>query len=64
MHPQPTVNNMCPTSLHHQDANPNLKDYPQFQDLDGCPINPLKLSAMLRAKFGYGRYEIHVRLRR
>jgi hypothetical protein len=30
------------------------------QDVSGRNINPAKLTAMLRAKFGVGAYEIHV----
>lgn len=32
----------------------------EFQDVSGRNINPAKLTAMLRAKFGFGAYEIHV----
>lgn len=35
-------------------------DIDSFQDIGGRSINPAKLAALLKNKFGAGKYEIHV----
>lgn len=40
--------------------NDEPSDIPSYQDISGRNINPAKLTALLRSKFGIGSYEIHV----
>lgn len=35
-------------------------DESSYQDISGRNINPTKLTALLKARFGIGSYEIHV----
>jgi len=39
------------------------EDDEDTQDISGRNINPAKLTALLRAKFGVGAYAVHVRHR-
>lgn len=45
----------------HHSTNPMEIDISAFQDIMEKNINPAKLVALLRRRFGAGTYEIHVR---
>lgn len=47
-----------PTTLYDSDASDSTVE---FQDIAGKRVNPAKLVALLRRKFGAGRFKIRVR---
>lgn len=52
---------ITPTESEHRLTEPMKIDISAFQDIVGRDINPTKLMALLRMRFGVDRYEIHVR---
>ena len=58
---QPTRrDSVASASSQDEDYSEELECEADFQDVEGMNINPAKLTAMLRSKFGVGAYEVHV----
>jgi hypothetical protein len=47
-------------SIRYYDEDDDLSDLEDAQSISGSNIDPAKLAALLRIKFGAGTYDIHV----
>jgi len=47
-------------SIRRYDEDDDLSDFEDAQSISGSNIDPAKLAALLRIKFGVGTYDIHV----